>query len=83
VNRWRAVFLDLEKEFSNADDISEDAAREWARKLVTPKRGARTVNDVWITAARTVFAWAVRERLTNSNAFLNAKVTQRNTGIYT
>jgi len=43
---------------------------------VTPKRCARTVNDVWVTAARTVFAWAVRERLINSNPFLNAKVTQ-------
>jgi integrase len=76
VDRWRVVFLDLEKCFGSADDISEDAAREWARKLVTPKRCARTVNDVWVTAARTVFAWAVRERLINSNPFLNAKVTQ-------
>src|SRR5262245_25008705 len=74
VDRWRVVFLDLEKCFGSADDISEDAAREWARKLVTPKRGARTVNDVWVTAARTVFAWAVREWLINFNPFLNAKV---------
>jgi integrase len=76
VTRWRVVFLDLEKNFGSTDDISEVAAREWARKLVTPKRGARTVNDVWITAARTVFAWAVRERLTGSNPFRGVKVTQ-------
>src|SRR5262249_34704147 len=76
VNRWRAVFLDLEKTFGSADDISEEAAREWARKLVTPKRSPRTVNDVWINAARTVFAWAVRERLIGSNPFRGVKVTQ-------
>ena len=76
VNRWRVVFLDLEKCFGSADDISEDDAREWARKLVTPRRGPRTVNDVWITAARTVFAWALRERLINSNPFRSVKVTQ-------
>ena len=61
VNRWRAVFLDLEKRFPSAGDITDDEAREWARTLVTPERGPRTVNDVWITAAQTVFGWAVEE----------------------
>jgi hypothetical protein len=53
VNRWRSVFLDLDKRFANAGDITEDETRDWARKLVTPQRGPRTVNDIWITAART------------------------------
>ena len=69
INRWRVVFLDLEQRFESASDISEDDARGWSRQLVTPKRGARTVNDVWLTAARTVFAWAEGERLITSNPF--------------
>jgi hypothetical protein len=28
VNRWRPVFLDLDKRYSSADDITEDAARD-------------------------------------------------------
>ena len=76
MNRWRSVFLDLDKRFNNADDITEHDAREWAKKLVTPKRGARTVNDVWLTGASTIFAWAVRERLVNSNPFKGLKVTE-------
>jgi hypothetical protein len=76
VNRWRCVFLDLEQRFENADDISEDEARDWSRRLVTAKRKARTVNDVWLTAARTVFAWAREERLITSNPFKGVRVTE-------
>ena len=78
VNRWRCVFQDLERHFESrsADDISEDDARHWSRQLVTTDRGARTVNDVWLTAARTVFAWAQEERLITSNAFKGVRVTE-------
>jgi hypothetical protein len=76
VNRWRCVFLDLERRFESANDITEDDAREWSRQLGTAKRNARTINDVWINAARTVFAWAERERLVGSNPFKGLKVTQ-------
>jgi hypothetical protein len=76
VNRWRCVFLDLEQRFESATDITEDEAREWSRQLGTTKRKARTVNDVWITAARTVFAWAQEERLITSNPFKDVRVTE-------
>jgi integrase len=76
VNRWRAVFLDLDKRFPDASEITEDEARDWARKLVVPKRSPRTVNDVWITAARRVFSWAVGERLVAANPFETVSVTQ-------
>ncbi len=69
INRWRPVFLDLDKSFGNAEDLTEDDVREWARKLVTTKRRARTVNEVWLSAASTVFGWAKRERLMSSNPF--------------
>ncbi len=77
VTRWRAVFLDLEKRL--ADDpaaLTEDAARDWARKLVAPGRSPRTVNDVWINAGRTIFAWGVEERLVAANPFQGVRVTQ-------
>ena len=71
INRWRRVFIDLERHLvsRNADDISEDDAREWARQLVTSDRKAGTVNDVWLSAARRVFGWAEKERLISSNPF--------------
>lgn len=76
VNRWRVVLLDLERRFENASDITEDGAREWSRQLVTTKRGARTVNDVWLTAARTLFGWGEKERLIASNPFKGLRVTE-------
>jgi integrase len=71
------VFLDLERHFEskNADDISEDDAREWARQLVTNVRKAGTVNDVWLSAARRVFGWAEKERLIDSNPFKRVRIT--------
>ncbi|MFZ0238273.1 MAG: hypothetical protein WAL37_13085 [Xanthobacteraceae bacterium] len=76
VNRWRCVFIDLEQCFGSADDITEDDARDWSRQLVTITRKARTVNDVWLTAARTVFGWAANERLLGSNPFDGVRVTE-------
>jgi integrase len=76
VNRWRCVFLDLEQRFESADAITADEARDWSRQLVSTKRKARTVNDVWLTAARTIFAWAREERLITTNPFEDVRVTE-------
>ena len=76
VDRWRSIFLDLDKRYSSPDDITEDHAWEWARKLVTPKRAPVTVNDVWITAARTIFDWAVDERMLTKNPFEKVRVSE-------
>jgi integrase len=76
VNRWRCVFLDLERRFDSATENTEDDARDWSRQLVTITRKARTVNDVWLTAARTVFGWAANERLLGSNPFDGVRVTE-------
>jgi integrase len=70
------VFIDLEQRFESANDITEDEAREWSHQLVTTKRKERTVNDVWLTAARTVFGWAEKERLIGSNPFKGLRVTE-------
>ena len=78
VNRWRGVFLDLEQHFESkgADDVNEEEAREWSRKLVTPRRSPHTVNDVWLNAAKIVFAWGAKERLISSNPFKGLRVTE-------
>jgi integrase len=78
VDRWRTVFLDLERYFEskNADDISEDDAREWSQQLITTDRGPRTVNSVWLNAAQTVFGWAQKQRLITSNPFKGLRVTE-------
>jgi len=78
VNRWRVVFLDLEKRFDGcaASDITEDDAQAWADGLLNEKRSALTVNDTWCSASRSVFNWAVRTRKLSSNPFKDARVTQ-------
>jgi len=77
VDRWRGVFLQLKTEFAgrSAGSITPDEAQEWAEKLVSSERSARTVHDVWVIAARTVFAWAVAHKRTPRNPFKAVRVT--------
>ncbi len=77
-NRWRAVFLDLKKRFEgrSAASLSAEEAQEWAEELLTEKRTAATVNDVWCSAASAVFAWAVKQRKLANNPFKGAGVTR-------
>lgn len=77
VDRWRGVFVNLRDQFGgrSAASITEHEARDWARGLIGPQRSPRTVADVWVNAARTVFAWAVDERLIASNPFTQVKIT--------
>jgi integrase len=78
VNRWRCVFLDLEKHFNGnpACSIASDDAQAWAEGLMTSERHARTVNDIWCSAAKAVFGWAVKTRKLASNPFDDARVTE-------
>ena len=46
----------------SAGSITAEEAQEWADKLVNAERSASTVHDVWVVAARTVFAWAVKRK---------------------
>src|SRR6516225_8263457 len=78
VNRWRSVFLDLEKHFAgrDANSITTEEAHAWAEGLVTAKRKAPTVNGVWCNAAKTVFGWGHKTRKLASNPFIGVAVTQ-------
>jgi integrase len=76
INRWRAVFLDLQSHFADrsAGSITDDEARAWKDRLITRTRSARTVRDIWVAAARTGFGWAVKERLIQTNPFAELTV---------
>ena len=77
VTRWRVVFLEMQKYFEGrtANSLTEDEVRGWIEKLITPERSAVTVSDVWLIAARTVFAWAVQQRKISANPFAHVKIT--------
>jgi integrase len=72
VNRWRCVFMALDALPPHEAVRDPDGAQRWLDGLVgtgTPPRSHRTVKDVWLSAARTVFAWAVRKRRVAANPF--------------
>lgn len=77
VGRWRGVFLNLDAAFTGraAASISVPEANDWKNGLIGGRRSARTVQDVWIVAARTVFSWAVDEHLLTENPFTKVKVS--------
>jgi integrase len=77
VDRWRGVFLQMEADFTarSVTSISPEEAQDWCRGLINDKRSAATVSDVWKSAARTVFGWAVGQRLLPRNPFVDIKIT--------
>ncbi|WMT73866.1 hypothetical protein [Bradyrhizobium sp. Ash2021] len=76
VARWRAVFLEMQREFAEvgADGITEDAARKWVHGLITAKRAAITVREIWLSASRRVFSWAREHKRVRQNPFKEVKV---------
>lgn len=76
VTRWRAVFLEMQREFAEvgADGITEDAARRWVHGLITEKRAAITVREIWLSASRRVFSWAREHKRVRQNPFKEVKV---------
>jgi integrase len=78
VDRSRSVFLHLDKHFEgrSANSITPDDAQAWADQLLTGKRSAATVNDIWCNAARTVFGWGAKARKLTRNPFEGVSITQ-------
>jgi len=76
VDRWRSVFLRLQNDFpnTNAAALLPEQMQEWANGLINSDRTARTVADVWVGAARTVFAWGIDEKLISRNPFTGWRV---------
>ena len=76
VQRWRAVFLEMQRHFADvgADGITEDAARAWVRGLITEERSATTVREVWLSSSRRVFGWGAEHKHVRKNPFVDIKV---------
>jgi integrase len=76
VSRWRAVFLEMQREFAEvgAEGLTEDAARKWVHGLITPDRSASTVREIWLSASRRVFGWGCEHKRIRQNPFADVKV---------
>jgi hypothetical protein len=76
VSRWRAVFLQMQRDFADiaANGITEDAGRSWITRLVSEERTAYTVREVWLSASRRVFGWAVLHKHISKNPFAEVRV---------
>ena len=76
IDRWRGVFLRLQTDFPNtsAGALLPEQMQEWANRLIDSGRTAFTVANIWVRAARTVFAWAVDEKLISRNSFTGWRV---------
>jgi integrase len=76
VDRWRTVFLRLQEDFpnTNAAALLPEQMQHWANGLINAERSARTVSDIWVSSARTVFTWAVGEKLISRNPFVGWRV---------
>jgi integrase len=76
VDRWRGVFLKLQSDFPSvkASALLPEQMQGWANGLIGLDRSAHTVMEVWVRACRSVFAWAVNEKLLARNPFIGWRV---------
>ena len=76
VGRWRVVFTTLDAYLArrDIDALSDDEAQRWVTALVTKKRSAFTVMNIWVTALRAVCTWAAKQRLIERNPFVGCSV---------
>jgi integrase len=75
-HRWHVIFTTLDEHLDgrDIDTFSVDDAQRWATSLVSDNRNRRTVSDVWVTAAKTVFAWALTEKHIAANPFAHVSI---------
>jgi integrase len=76
VGRWRVVFTTLDAHLAgrDVDALSDDEAQQWVTALVTKKRSAFTVMNIWVTAIKAIGTWAVKQRLIARNPFVDCSV---------
>jgi integrase len=89
VARWTSIFRNAEERFADASAITPEAAKEWMIGLIDAGRTAKTVATVWKTALKTVFTWAMGEKLIGTNPFKEVRIsvprqiTERETKAFT
>ena len=76
VNRWRVVFTHLNAFLDSRDiaTMTDDDAVRWKDNLMAGDVSGRTVNEVWLTAARRVFNWVKAQKKLRDNPFDGLKV---------
>jgi integrase len=75
ISRWRTVFLRLQADFPDAAGaLLSEQMHAWANGLIDSDRSAGTVANTWVRAGRTVFAWAVDEKLVTRNPFTGWRI---------
>jgi integrase len=74
---WKGVFRAMTEHFKerSAGSITPQEAQHWVTGLIGPKRSARTVDNNYIAASKTVFGWAVEHKRIARNPFATVKVT--------
>lgn len=82
INRWRGVFDHLNKYVDGRDValITDEDAVAWKDKLMSGNVSGRTVNEVWLTAARRVLNWVKDQKKITDNPFDGVKVATARTG---
>jgi len=75
IARWSAVFKAADARFPDASMITPEVAKEWMVGLIDENRTAQTVATVWKTSLKTVFAWAIGEKLVERNPFKEVKIS--------
>ncbi|MHA6690436.1 hypothetical protein [Devosia sp. A449] len=81
-NRWSGVLDHLNKFLDERDValVTDDDAVAWKDKLVAGKASGRTINEVWLTAARGIFNWVKTQKKIASNPFDGVKVAVAKSG---
>src|SRR5262249_31894609 len=59
----------------SAAALLPEQMQQWAKGLINGERSARTVRDVWVISCRTVFAWAIGQKLLGRNPFTGWQIT--------
>jgi Phage integrase family len=79
VRRWRGVFLKMQAKFplTSVGALTPKDAKAWIDGLITEKRSAFTVANVWLPVSKGVFTWGVDQELFFSNPFSAIKVTKQ------
>lgn len=75
VYRWATVFKEADRHFPDVRNISFEIAKSWMNGLINEERSAGTVAAAWRTALKTVFSWAVAEKIIDNNPFPEVRIS--------
>jgi integrase len=79
VRRARGVFIEQEAKFphTNAGALTARDAKVWIDSLITGKRTAFTVANIWLANTKSVFRWGLEQELIPANPFAGIRVTKQ------